>query len=76
MSRINYEDFHNYIMWWQEQNKKNPWKFWTSEIYSYLMRWIKLEILEMKEKWNKWNDILEYLTDLIKIEENEMYNHL
>lgn len=76
MSKINYKDFHKYIVWWQKQNKKNPWKFWTSEIYSYLIKQIRLEILEMKTIWKNSDDIVEYLYNLIGIEEDEMYTHL
>ena len=43
-----YEDFHEYVMWGQKQNKKNPWKFWTVEMYSYLTNSFKIMVHESK----------------------------
>lgn len=76
MSHINYEKFHQFINWWKEQNKKNPWKFWTCEIYSNLIKWFRLEILEQEAKWKKSDEILKYLKDLIEKEEDEMYKNI
>lgn len=55
-----YESFHQYVMWGQKQNKKNPWKFWTIEIYDYIMKHLlvlsfMLEDKEFKE-FVKWLD--------------------
>lgn len=47
---LQYEKFHKFIMWGQEQNKKKgESKFWTSEIYNYFLNHFRLYILETQE---------------------------
>jgi len=62
MKDISYEAFHKYVTWWQKSNKKNPWKFWTVEMYSFIIDGIRLEILQ-NEQYTK-EDILNMLSVL------------
>ena len=71
---INYEEFHKFIRWGETQNTKNPWKFWTIEIYSKLMNWVLLEIYEQKENWKTWDEIIMHLEQIINKEEREYFN--
>ena len=48
--KLEYEEFHKFIMWGQEQNKKNPWKFGTVEIYTYIIDSLKILSHEMSSE--------------------------
>jgi len=75
---LKFEKFHQFIMWWQEQNKKKgESKFWTSEIYNYFLNHFHLYLLETKElNKNQPEKVLKELEELFDSLDKDFYKNL
>ncbi len=62
-----FEKFHNFVMWGQKENKKNPWKFWTVEMYKFLSDWFWIYLYEHIKDWKDIQEALDEFDKLTKV---------